>query len=112
MEKNKKSRYEGQHQHKKLYASKTWQQLRRIHLDRQPLCQECKRQGRLTLGNTVHHLKPHGGAWSLFNNADNLETLCSSCHSGSAQQQERIGYASTVGNDGWPTDNKHPFNKR
>lgn len=106
------SRYQGQHEHKHLYNSKVWRDLRRVHLARHPLCAWCLKQGRLVAGNTVHHKIPHRGDWTLFNDSNNLETLCARCHSADAQQSEVIGYSSTVGDDGWPVDPKHPQNKR
>lgn len=111
-EKKLPSRYEGKHEWKKLYDSKVWRQLRNLHLSRHPLCALCLKEGKTVAGNTVHHIKPHRGDWSLFNDIDNLETLCHKHHSADAQQAEVIGYSGRVQVDGWPADNRHPFNKR
>ena len=106
------SRFEGKHEWKKLYDSKLWKDLRRVHLGKHPLCAWCLKQGRTRQANTVHHKLPHRGDMGLFNDPNNLESLCPSCHSGDAQQQEVRGYSATVGDDGWPVDPKHPQNKR
>jgi len=42
------------------------------------LCQECKRQGRTTIGHPVDHIKP---LWAGGSDEDsNKETLCVPCH--------------------------------
>lgn len=42
------------------------------------MCQECKRQGRLTLGVAVDHIKP---LWDEGSDEDdNKELLCQPCH--------------------------------
>lgn len=71
----------------KFYQGKYWRSRRAYILNRDNyLCQECKRQGKLTEGNVVDHIKPRHS----FNDRqqlegvpereDNLETLCRSCH--------------------------------
>jgi 5-methylcytosine-specific restriction protein A len=57
----------------------TWRKLRRMHLAQEPLCHDCKQRGVITVGVDVHHIlaKRDGGD----NSADNLMTLCKSCHS-------------------------------
>ena len=46
-----------------------------------PYCEECKRQGRLTLAECVDHIVPHKGAPTLLYNLNNLQSLCWKCHS-------------------------------
>lgn len=103
--------WDGDHQHKALYNSKRWRDLRLIILTRSPLCVPCREKGRLVPATTVHHVKPHRGDQSLFWDSTNLQSVCSSCHSGEIQMSEKRGYHSTVGTDGWPIDSNHPFNK-
>jgi len=51
---------------------------RRIRARDCDLCQECKRQGRTTIGHPVDHIVP---LWSGGTDDDaNKETLCNSCH--------------------------------
>lgn len=104
--------WQGQHQHKAWYDSVTWKRLREVVLQKHPLCGRCRERNRLVPATTVNHRVPHRGDWSLFNDIHNLEAVCASCHSGEIQQQEVRGYSSRVGEDGWPTDANHPFNKR
>jgi len=44
------------------------------------LCQSCKRNGRLTVANTVHHIKELKNHPELALDMDNLETICPTCH--------------------------------
>jgi len=45
-----------------------------------PLCEECKRNGRLTPAVVVDHIIPHKGNRELFWNEKNWQALCKSCH--------------------------------
>jgi 5-methylcytosine-specific restriction protein A len=70
------------------YGSR-WQRARAAHLARNPLCVECKRQGRTTEANTVDHITPHRNDAGLFWDQANWQSLCATCHSGWKQRQER-----------------------
>ena len=102
-------------EYRKLYYTKRWKQLRGTILTRDGYrCQRCK----ITLTNgrsdprsaVVHHIKPHKGDLTLFNDPANLESVCWRCHSGAIQSEEVLGYAVNVGIDGWFDDNQHPSN--
>ena len=56
-----------------------WQKIRNAFITLNPLCEMCKRQGRYTLAEEIHHIKPlsQGGT----NEFENLMALCKSCHS-------------------------------
>jgi len=75
----------GKCQHKprcKLYNLRDWRdRLRAEQLYRQPLCEDCLAAGRTTAATQVHHKVPHQGNLTLFLDADNLMSLCASCHS-------------------------------
>ena len=71
----------------KFYKGKYWRTRREYILRRDNyLCQECKRNNKLTEGNVVDHIKPRHSFSNrekvdgLPENEDNLETLCRSCH--------------------------------
>ena len=98
-----------------LYQSKHWQTVRRQVLTRdQYKCQQIKCNVHLTAGRqgpnsaVVHHIKPHRGDLELFFDFSNLQAVCKSCHDGELQSIESRGYDTQIGNDGWPTDPKHP----
>ena len=63
-----------------FYASDRWRKLRKQKLARNPLCEECTRQSRMTSAAMVDHIVPirQGGAALDMNN---LRSLCWSCHS-------------------------------
>ena len=63
---------------KKRYGRK-WKRIRGRYIRAHPLCERCKKNGKITPAEEVHHIKPlaHGGT----NAEDNLMSLCKSCHS-------------------------------
>ena len=70
---------------------RAWKRIRDRYAKEHPLCEECKKHGRLTPVEEVHHIKPlsQGGS----NDFSNLMSLCKSCHSSiTAKSGERWGY--------------------
>lgn len=65
----------------KLYSSKLWKQNRAMQLLLHPYCQECARHGIRRRATDVDHIIPHRGDLTLFNDTENLQSLCHSCHS-------------------------------
>ena len=57
----------------------------------------------------VHHLEPHKGDLELIFDLDNLQSVCWTCHSDDIQSTEARRYDSTIGADGWPIDQRHPY---
>ncbi|WP_010584429.1 HNH endonuclease signature motif containing protein [Schlesneria paludicola] len=55
--------------------------LRANQLSKEPLCRTCQQAGRIRPATDVDHIRRHGGKWSLFCDASNLQSLCKSCHS-------------------------------
>jgi 5-methylcytosine-specific restriction enzyme A len=106
-------------QYRKLYMTKQWQHLRKQALLRDNYrCQHNRCGVILTSGVSkpnsavVHHIKPHKGDLDLFFDLNNLQSVCWAHHSGAIQLIENRGYDVTIGEDGWPIDNKHPGVKR
>lgn len=62
------------------YTSR-WDKLRKLHLQRHPLCVHCESEGKLTPATEVDHVIPHRGDQSLFWNEGNWQSLCKSHHS-------------------------------
>lgn len=58
---------------------RSWKRIRDRYIKAHPLCEECQKQGRLTVAEEVHHILPlsKGGG----NETSNLMALCKSCHS-------------------------------
>lgn len=64
-----------------FYHSNEWRAVRQDVLERDfYLCQECKRNGVIKQGNTVHHKIHLKDDWSKRLDMDNLETICPQCH--------------------------------
>ena len=67
--------------YERWYGWGTWKRIRAKKLRECPLCEECRRQGRMMKATDVDHIIAHKGNWKLFTNYDNLQSLCHSCHS-------------------------------
>ena len=46
-----------------------------------PFCAECAKQGRRVRASDVDHIRDHKGNAKIFFDANNLQSLCHSCHS-------------------------------
>jgi 5-methylcytosine-specific restriction endonuclease McrA len=65
----------------RLYHTTPWKRARLSVLIRDHyLCQVCRREGRLTAANTVHHKEHARDNIRKFFDEDNLEAICMSCH--------------------------------
>lgn len=94
------------------YGTKDWKirRARQLKADAY-LCQPCKRAGRSRVATTVDHVVPHRGDRNLFL-FGKVESMCASCHSAAKQLEEIEGFSREIGDDGFPTDPRHPFNRR
>ena len=64
-----------------FYKTKRWLRKRSVILRRDEyMCRECRRYGKTTQANTVHHIYPleHYPQYKLTN--ENLISLCDRCH--------------------------------
>lgn len=70
----------------RIMNSKQWKLARRLKLVANPLCEECKKAGRIKEAQCVHHLveiesaKTDMEAWQLATSMGNLQSLCFDCH--------------------------------
>ena len=71
-------RYDRDSAVRKRYG-RSWKRIRDRYIQVHPLCEECRKQGRLIPAEEVHHIVPlsQGGDSSC----GNLMALCTSCHS-------------------------------
>lgn len=95
-------------EHKRLYKSKAWRQLREATLARDMWrCQSCGVYlvaGRQSPHSAVvNHKTPHKGDLELFHDPGNLEAVCKQCHDSDIQREER-NPKPTIGPDGWPIE--------
>lgn len=95
-----------------LYGTPRWKAARETQLCKQPLCEECLKVGFTTAATVVNHIKPHKGDETLFWNPTNHQSVCKPHHDGPIQKAELLGFSPAVDAGGWPTDPKHPGNKR
>jgi 5-methylcytosine-specific restriction endonuclease McrA len=94
----------------RFYKTARWQRLRKLQLQRRPLCKFCLERGIVTVANVVDHVTPHRGDWTAFVTGE-LQSLCEPCHNSGKRQIELRGYRTDIGLDGYPTDPNHPFNR-
>ena len=73
-------KHEGGESASKRGYGRKWQEARKAYLAKHPLCEECRRQGKLTKATVVDHIKPHKGDMKLFWDSKNWQSLCPSCH--------------------------------
>jgi len=82
---------------------------RRDHqLKVQPLCEFCLKQGKHTPATIAGHIEPHGGDINKFLRGP-LRSLSLGCHN-KKWSEDRRGFGSAVGLDGYPIDPRHPHN--
>ncbi len=81
-----------------FYKRKTWRHIRESVLTRDEyLCQECKRIGKSTPAEHVHHIFPAAERPDLIFNMDNLVSLCKCCHN--AMHERGTDTLTTKGED-------------
>ena len=65
----------------KAYNTARWAKVRHNQMTKSPLCQRCLSFGLTTLATDSDHVLPHRGDPKLMWDANNLQSLCRSCHS-------------------------------
>lgn len=77
-------------QQKRCYATNhpTWRRLRKWVLDREPLCRECRRKGRIKTADCVDHIDGN----SFNNDRQNLAPLCTPCHTRKTNKENGAGF--------------------
>ena len=92
-----------------LYRTSRWLKKRDYQLTHEPLCRLCVQLGRETPATVADHIVPHRGDEIAFWTGE-LQSLCSTCHDGAKQEQERTGHLRGGHVDGTPADPLHPWN--
>ena len=67
----------------KFYDSTAWRRCRNYYISLHPLCEQCEREGRITVGQVIDHIKPLDQTDPYKDdpfNENNLQTLCHKCH--------------------------------
>ena len=63
-----------------LYHTMRWEKIRKVILNRDPMCPICMHRSKLSPASEVDHVKAHKGDPHLFHSLDNLWALCTPCH--------------------------------
>lgn len=92
---------------RKWYSSKAWGIRKRDQRANFPLCCLCEKEGVTRLMSIVDHHPPHNEDYITFFTGS-VRSLCKPHHDGLAQADEGRGFSLEVGDDGWPTDSRHP----
>ena len=71
----------------RFYASTRWRRLRVSFLAEHPLCEDCRKAGRLTSAAHVHHVLERKDRPDLALDPSNLEALCPPCHNAKRRAQ-------------------------
>lgn len=82
-----------------LYDLRRWRRRSQLQRKRQPLCERCEAEGRLTIATLAHHVVPHNRNMYDFH-CGALQSLCHNCHlivHGRAPKNDTF-----IGLDGWP----------
>jgi hypothetical protein len=70
----------------------------------------CLQNGQVVPATDADHVVPHKGDERAFWYGE-LQSLCGSCHRSVKQKEEKRGYRSDIGINGWPIDPRHPANR-
>ena len=92
------------------YSLRSWRRRAQHQLQTKPLCALCEEQGRIVPATIADHHPPHKGDYNAFVLGP-LRSLCRDCHQGVWAIDKR-GYSLAVDDNGYPVDEKHPFNAR
>ena len=74
-----------------LYHTARWTRLSRAFKASHPLCEECKKKGKITPADVTDHVVPWPicGAEGFFNE-DNLQALCHNCNHEKGQRDKKV----------------------
>lgn len=98
--------------YRSLYATARWRQTRADQLAREPLCRPCAAAGRIMAATVCNHLIPEQKLDPATFFDGPFSSSCAPCHDAGEQKVESAGYSAAAGGDGWPTDPRHPANRR
>lgn len=71
---------------KYVYNTSKWQKLRKYHIQHNPICAECLKNGFIKSADQVHHITPFLTGKNLEQiiflafDPKNLQSLCNDCH--------------------------------
>jgi len=93
------------------YNTTQWQRIRRMVLQRQPVCAACLELGYAAKAEVVDHIEPVRDRPDLAFTMTNLRGLCKLCHDAAKQKEEKRGHEIGCGRDGVPRSAAHWWNE-
>lgn len=90
------------------YQLGRWKAKRKFQMREHPLCARCLEKGLVVPAVIADHVTPHKGNWNEFW-LGALQSLCRNCHESGKKYEEKRGFRSDIGEDGFPMDGTHPF---
>lgn len=102
--------------YRRLYKTARWRKIRATQLARQPLCETCLSQGRVTPATVCNHADKDSKATEEGFFTGPFTSECAPCHDSVIQSQERRATSgklpiAAIGEDGWPLDADHHWNR-
>ena len=64
---------------KNFYKSVEWRKIRKVVLNREPICRHCLKEGKITVANTVDHINHKWETWEDFLKGP-FQPLCGKHH--------------------------------
>jgi hypothetical protein len=92
------------------YGTARWQRIAHYQLRVHPLCRMCLERNIPVPATVCDHVIAHRGDVISFWLGP-FQSLCKPCHDSRKRREELGGYQLDVGNDGWPSDPRHPANR-
>ncbi len=94
----------------RLYGTSRWERRSQLNLRMNPLCAECKRQGRTQGANLSHHINEYRESFSELEFwYGPLESLCFAHHAKiHGFNQGAKEFETDIDASGWPLDPRHP----
>jgi 5-methylcytosine-specific restriction enzyme A len=90
------------------YSLQRWRTRAKHQLRVDPLCCLCRAKGEITPATVADHVPAHKGDYNLFLTGP-IRSLCKACHDGLSGLHK--GYSLAISEDGYPLDERHPFNR-
>lgn len=73
-----------------------WRKWRDEFLGNNQLCVHCLKENRITAARVVDHIVPHKGDMQLFNDRNNWQALCKSCHNRKTATEDKGAWLPVV----------------
>jgi hypothetical protein len=96
--------------YRKLYKTARWQKTRADQLAKQPLCETCLSQKRITPATVCNHDDPETKKNPETFFAGPFSSQCAPCHDSVIQKQEKRGHVIGCDENGWPLGEQHHWN--